>query len=40
MGTVVVVGSLNVDLVVGLDRMPNPGETVMGRTLDQHPGGR
>jgi ribokinase len=40
MGTVVVVGSLNVDLVVGLDRMPNPGETVMGRTLDQHPGGK
>jgi len=40
MGTVVVVGSLNVDLVVGLDRMPDPGETVMGRTLDQHPGGK
>jgi ribokinase len=40
MGTVVVVGSLNVDLVVGLDRMPDPGETVIGRTLDQHPGGK
>ncbi len=40
MGTVVVVGSLNVDLVVGLDRMPDPGETVMGRTLDQHAGGK
>ena len=40
MGTVVVVGSLNLDLVVGLDRMPNPGETVMGRTLDQHAGGK
>ena len=40
MGTVVVVGSLNVDLVVGVDRMPDPGETVMGRTLDQHPGGK
>jgi ribokinase len=40
MGTVVVVGSLNVDLVVGLDRMPDPGETVIGHTLDQHPGGK
>ncbi len=39
-GTVVIVGSLNVDLVVGLERMPDPGETVMGRTLDQHPGGK
>lgn len=37
---VVVVGSLNVDLVVGLDRMPNPGETVFGRTFDRHPGGK
>ena len=40
MGTVVVVGSLNIDLVVGLERMPDPGETVIGRTLDQHPGGK
>lgn len=38
--TVVVVGSLNVDLVVGLDRMPDPGETVLGRTLERHPGGK
>lgn len=37
---VVVVGSLNVDLVVGLDRMPNPGETVFGRTFERHPGGK
>ena len=39
-GRVVVVGSLNVDLVVGLVRMPSPGETVMGETLERHPGGK
>ena len=39
-GRVVVVGSLNVDLVVGLERMPAPGETVMGETLERHPGGK
>lgn len=39
-GTVVVVGSLNVDLVVGLDRMPDPGETVFGTSLARHPGGK
>ena len=39
-GRVVVVGSLNVDLVVGLERMPAPGETVMGATLERHPGGK
>ena len=38
--TVVVVGSLNVDLVVGLERMPDAGETVLGRTLARHPGGK
>jgi ribokinase len=37
---VVVVGSLNVDLVVGLARMPAPGETVFGDTLQRHPGGK
>lgn len=36
----VVVGSLNVDLVVGLARMPDPGETVFGSSLDRHPGGK
>lgn len=39
-GRVVVVGSLNVDLVVGLERMPAPGETVMGQTLERHAGGK
>ena len=38
--TVVVVGSLNVDLVVGLDRMPNEGESVLGDTFERHAGGK
>lgn len=37
---VVVVGSLNVDLVVGLQRMPDAGETVFGDDLERHPGGK
>lgn len=36
----IVVGSLNLDLVVGLERMPDPGETVMGTGLERHPGGK
>ncbi len=39
-GRVVVVGSLNQDLVIGLDRMPDPGETVFGHTLEHTPGGK
>ena len=39
-GRVVVVGSLNVDLVVGLDRMPESGETVFGHRLERHAGGK
>lgn len=39
-GRVVVVGSLNLDLVVRLDRMPDPGETVFGRSVEQHAGGK
>lgn len=38
--SVVVVGSLNVDLVIGLERMPDPGETVLGYSLERHPGGK
>lgn len=37
---VAVVGSLNIDLVIALDRMPNPGETVFGSRLERHPGGK
>lgn len=38
--SVVVAGSLNIDLVVNLDRMPNPGETVHGQTFQTFPGGK
>ena len=37
---IAVVGSLNIDLVVELTRMPNPGETVFGTSLERHPGGK
>jgi ribokinase len=37
---VVVVGSVNADLVVGVDRRPAPGETVLGSDLAVHPGGK
>ncbi|MFD5874895.1 ribokinase [Streptomyces sp. NPDC060322] len=35
-----VVGSANADLVVGVDRRPGPGETVLGSDLVVHPGGK
>ncbi|MDL4774400.1 ribokinase [Actinomadura xylanilytica] len=37
---VVVVGSVNADLVVRVDRRPEPGETVLGSDLAVHPGGK
>ncbi|GAA1798405.1 ribokinase [Actinomadura chokoriensis] len=37
---VVVVGSVNADLVVGVERRPAPGETVLGSDLAVHPGGK
>jgi ribokinase len=40
MGRVVVVGSINVDLVVHADRLPAPGETVLGGRFEQHQGGK
>jgi ribokinase len=39
-GRVVVVGSLNQDLVVGVERMPQPGETLFGDSLERHAGGK
>jgi len=39
-GTVVVVGSINADLVVTLDRLPAPGETVIGGRFARHGGGK
>lgn len=40
MAAIVVVGSLNEDLVVRLDRWPEAGETVFGERLDHSPGGK
>ncbi|WP_392508208.1 ribokinase [Naumannella halotolerans] len=37
---VAVVGTLNLDLVVTVDRRPQVGETVMGRGLTERPGGK
>jgi len=37
---VVVIGSLNVDLVVSADRLPRPGETVLGGQFGTHDGGK
>lgn len=39
-GHVVVLGSVNVDLVVTVERLPTPGETVTGGTLTRHHGGK
>jgi ribokinase len=35
-----VVGSVNLDLVGRCERLPQPGETVTGATLQRHPGGK
>jgi ribokinase len=37
---VVVVGSVNLDLVVGVDRLPRPGETLLGGELSFRAGGK
>jgi ribokinase len=39
-GRVVVVGSVNVDLVVHCDSLPRPGETVAGGSFSTHGGGK
>jgi ribokinase len=39
-GRVIVVGSVNVDLVAAVDRLPAPGETVTGGTFARHAGGK
>ncbi len=38
--SVVVVGSANIDLVLGVERIPGPGETVLSRHTARHPGGK
>jgi hypothetical protein len=39
-GHLVVVGSVNADLMIPIDRMPDAGETVEGLRLDHYPGGK
>jgi ribokinase len=39
-GRVIVVGSVNVDLVASVPQLPHPGETVMGGTYERHHGGK
>ena len=38
--SIVVVGSLNADLVVAVPRFPAPGETLSGQRFDVFPGGK
>jgi ribokinase len=38
--TIVVVGSVNLDLVAMVPRLPTPGETVTGAELGRYPGGK
>lgn len=40
MTTVVVIGSVNLDIVAMADRLPAPGETVTGAKLGRYPGGK
>jgi ribokinase len=40
MSDVVVIGSLNLDLVVAVPRLPQPGETVAGPSSERAPGGK
>ena len=37
---VLVIGSLNMDLVIHMDKMPEKGETVLGKSLAYVPGGK
>lgn len=38
--TITVLGSVNLDLVASVDRLPVAGETVTGATLNRYPGGK
>jgi ribokinase len=37
---IVVIGSLNMDFVIAVDRLPLPGETILGRNFRMIPGGK
>lgn len=40
MGKVCIAGSVNADIVVFVDRLTKPGETISGSRLEYHPGGK
>ena len=40
MGRVIVLGSINVDLETKIDSYPNPGEKVVGESLQRYAGGK
>lgn len=40
MNKICVLGSINMDMVMGVDSLPKPGETVLARSLDYYPGGK
>src|SRR5438552_16384621 len=40
MARILVLGSLNMDLVVTVSHLPQPGETVLGERLGRYPGGK
>ena len=40
MRSIAVLGSLNADLVIQMDRYPNPGETVVAKSFAQFSGGK
>ena len=39
-GQIVVVGSINMDLVVRAPHLPQPGETIIGSNFETFPGGK
>jgi ribokinase len=39
-GSIVAIGSLNMDFVLSVDRLPLPGETILGRNFRMIPGGK
>ena len=40
MPSIVVIGSVNLDIVAAADRLPGPGETITGAELNHYPGGK
>lgn len=40
MAEIVIIGSMNMDFVVNCKRLPEPGETITGKSFSRHPGGK